>query len=72
VLFDRRDGTTHFLSAFGVAILEVLAAGECDTNDLLARLESRFDVALEDEERRQINVMLNQLNAMGLVTCRSD
>lgn len=72
VLFDPRDGSTHYLTAAGAAILELLAAGACDTGDLVARLESHFQVSSGDVERRHIEVMLRQLSALRLVTCRSD
>jgi PqqD family protein of HPr-rel-A system len=72
VLFDPRDGSTHYLSAVGAAILQMLTTTDCDTDELMARLESHFQVVLADVERRQIGVMLQQLCALGLVTCRSD
>lgn len=70
VLFDARDGRTHYLSPGAVAILRVLTRGDhpYPTEALLEGIEREFQVPLGDDERERLSLMLNQLSALGIVS----
>lgn len=72
MLFDRRDGQTHFVNPVAVATLNVLSHAPLPVDDLVAQLENRFAAELAPEERVQVHRMLAQLRALKLVRCSSD
>ncbi|MFU8817749.1 MAG: HPr-rel-A system PqqD family peptide chaperone [Pseudomonadales bacterium] len=71
VLFDSRDGRTHYLSPAGAAILAIVGHEALDTCALLSRLETEFAVRFEQEERARLGVALDQLVALELISCSS-
>ena len=69
VLFDARDGRTHYLSPAGAAIVAILARQALDAPSLLTHLEEEFGVQFDAAERIRILAAVKQLTALGLISC---
>jgi len=66
-LFHARSGTTHILAPPAPQILQALAAGPADADEIAARLAAGFDLAAEEDPAAAISARLAELEAAGLV-----
>ncbi len=66
-VFHRRSGLTHLVAAPALQILEVLAEPG-DIEDIVARLEQRFELAAEGDTRGAVQTRLAELEMAGLVS----
>lgn len=71
-VYDRRSGLTHILSDPAPALLDILAAGDADAEQLLARLETLFDLQADDAQDQSgleavIAARLAELAELGLI-----
>ena len=65
-VFHRRSGLTHLVAAPAPQILEVLAeAGDLD--DIVTRLERRFELSADGDTRGAVQARLAELEIAGLV-----
>jgi len=71
VLFDRRSGQTHLLTAMATECLLLLQDGDLNLDQLTEKLELVFQSAPEPGAREQIEQLLLALNELGLVTAVS-
>lgn len=71
VLFDRRDGRTHYLSPIANAILTTLEDKEPTSAEIVQSLETTFDVQIEATDLTRISAMLTQLTELHFVSCSS-
>jgi PqqD family protein of HPr-rel-A system len=65
-LYHAPSGTTHILAPPAPQILEALAAGPGDAEEVLRRMRERFELASEDAPAA-IAARLAELEAAGLV-----
>lgn len=65
LIYHRASGITHVLAQPAPEILEALARGACDLNELLARLSGDYDLADGDEPA--LIARLDELIDAGLV-----
>ena len=65
-LYHRPSGTTHILAPPAPQILEALAARPGDSDEVLARMGERFDLA-SDDASAAIAARLAELEAAGLI-----
>jgi PqqD family protein of HPr-rel-A system len=72
VLFDHRDGQTHYVNPIVSTLLKHLLGANPDTEQLIAHLENRFEATFNDEERAEVLRMLNQLQALNLIRCKQE
>ncbi len=68
VLFDRRSGQTHLLTAMATGFLLLLQDAELDLNQLAEKLDVRFQ---SPEQREQMHQLLLTLSELGLITIAS-
>jgi PqqD family protein of HPr-rel-A system len=68
VLFDRRSGQTHLLTAIATGCLLLLQDTDLDLDQLAGKLGERFQSAPELAAREQIEQLLLTLNELGLIT----
>lgn len=71
VLFDRRSGQTHLLTAMATGCLMLLLDAELDLDQLAEKLDVRFQTVPEQAAREQIGQLLLTLNELGLITAVS-
>jgi len=69
VVFDRRDGRTHYLSPIASKVLDALGRGPLDLDSLTAQLERSLDIHFEPDDRDHIRRILDQLVVLDLLTC---
>ena len=62
-LYHRRSGMTHILAAPAPQILDALAEGPADADELLARIARSFEIDAPDG----LEARLRELEAAGLV-----
>ncbi len=68
VLFDRRSGQTHLLTALTAECLQLLRDAELDLGQLMAALGEQFQRAPEQAAFEQIRQLLLTLLELGLIT----
>jgi len=71
VLFDRRSGQTHLLTAMATGCLLLLQDAELDLDQLAEKLNVQFQTVPEQAAREQIEQLLLALNELGLITAVS-
>lgn len=72
VLFDRRSGQTHLLTAVATECLQQLQNADLDLDQLTKILTVRFQAEPEQVTREQTNQMLMTLRELGLITAVRD
>ena len=72
VLFDRRSGQTHLLTAVAAECLHQLQKTDLDLDQLTEVLTVRFQAEPEQVTRELIHQMLMTLRELGLITAVRD
>jgi PqqD family protein of HPr-rel-A system len=72
VLFDRRSGQTHLLTALTAECLLLLQDAELDLDQLTAALGEQFQLAPEQAAVEQIHQLLLALLELSLITKRQE
>jgi len=67
VLFDGRDGRTHYLSPVGTLILGALGAAWRTTDVIIRDMEVRLGIQFDATERERVEVAIQQLASLGIV-----
>jgi len=67
VLFDRRSGQTHLLTALATGCLLLLQDADLDVDQLIEKLRGRFEEGPEQAGREQIRQLLLTLDELGLI-----
>jgi PqqD family protein of HPr-rel-A system len=68
VLFDRRSGQTHLLTATAAECLLFLRDADLNLDQLVEKLGARLQSAPEQPTREQIGQLLLTLSELGLIT----
>jgi len=69
VVFDRRDGRTHYLSPVALVIFSALGVSEHSQEDLFELIQHALGVVLASRERSHVRTILDQLRALDIVAC---
>ncbi|MGD8416802.1 MAG: HPr-rel-A system PqqD family peptide chaperone [Pseudomonadales bacterium] len=72
VLFDCRDGQTHYVNPVASVVLKRLLETEMGADDLFAYVERQFAAPLHPEDRTQVLRILSQLEALKLIRCKQE
>lgn len=71
VLFDRRSGQTHLLTAMATACLLLLRDARLDLDQLTEKLRLRVQAGPEQPGREQVEQLILTLHELGLIKALS-
>jgi PqqD family protein of HPr-rel-A system len=71
ILFDKRSGETHLLTALAVETLMAIQKRPMDVCQLISEIANTFDLQPSDVPENQINELLFRFEDMGLIEQRA-
>ncbi|MBK1642074.1 hypothetical protein CKO12_09340 [Chromatium okenii] len=71
-LYQVASGETHFLNAFGAAILQQLIAAPQSLDAICAHLAIEFDCMPDAELCAQVSALLTRFDELGLIQRHDD